>query len=482
MSQLTEEFNRMRGQSGQGGGSRGGQQGGGLGRGDSGSLSRTELEPLVPNFAFAEEQFVPLPTFGPEGERNTVNITDADRKEAVQTMKRYDKNGDNVLSKEEIAQARWRDDPLQQDRNRDGKLSLNELYLRYALRRNDTRDQPSSSNRSSGSRGSSSRTSSSRDSGSRDSGSRGSSSRGGNSSSSGTSTDRMAFFANSMMQRYDKDGSGVLEKSEWAGFRTDPSPGDTNKDGKLTKDELTKWMSSRFGQSRGGGDSGRGSSDRGSSGRGGSPQASGRGGSSQASGRGGRDRGSSQGGGRGGSQDGRRGGNSNSDTAESYRFKTLGERLPEGLPEWFKSNDGNGDGQIMMSEYAKNWNAQMLDSFDKFDFNADGVITPEECLDGIDEGATYGGAGGASRGRSSSDDKKDDGKDDTQRKSSSSKSTGTLSRTAKYVNGVMEKHDTDKNGSLDKAEWSKNRWIKDSYDKDEDGKMTVEELTKGFGG
>ncbi|MCP3695427.1 MAG: hypothetical protein GY917_24720, partial [Planctomycetaceae bacterium] len=297
---------------------------------------RTELEPLVPNFAFEQEQFIPLPTFGPEGERNTVNITEADRKEAAQTMKRYDKNGDNVLSKEEIAQARWRDDPLQQDRNRDGKLSLNELYLRYALRRNDTREQPSSSNRSSSSRGSSSRTSSSRDSGSRDSGSRdsgsrgssgrGSSSQGGNSSGSGAGTDRMAFFANSMMQRYDKNGSGVLEKSEWAGFRTDPSPGDTNKDGKLTKDELTKWMSSRFGQSRGGGDSGRGSSDRGSSGRGGSSQASGRGGSSQASGRGGRDRGSSQAGGRGSSQGGRRGSESNSDTAESYRFKTLGER------------------------------------------------------------------------------------------------------------------------------------------------------------
>jgi len=485
MSQLSEEFNRMREQ---GGSSRGSQGRGGsnLSRGDSGSLSRTELEPLVPNFAFEQEQFIPLPTFGPEGERNTVNITEADRKEAAQTMKRYDKNGDNVLSKEEIAQARWRDDPLQQDRNRDGKLSLNELYLRYALRRNDTREQPSSSNRSSSSRGSSSRTSSSRDSGSRDSGGRGSSGRGsssqgGNSSGSSAGTDRMAFFANSMMQRYDKNGSGVLEKSEWAGFRTDPSPGDTNKDGKLTKDELTKWMSSRFGQSRGGGDSGRGSSGRGSSDRGSSDRgSSGRG----SSGRGGSDRGGNERGssGRGGSQGGRRGGDSNADTAESYRFKTLGERLPEGLPEWFKSNDGNGDGQIMMSEYAKNWNAQMLDSFDKFDFNADGVITPEECLDGIDEGATYGGAGGSSRGRSSSNDKKDDGKDDTQGKSSSSKSTGTLSRTAKYVNGVMEKYDTDKNGSLDKAEWSKNRWVKDSYDKNEDGKMTVEELTKGFGG
>jgi Ca2+-binding EF-hand superfamily protein len=283
----------------------------------------------------------------------------------------------------------------------------------------------------------------------------------------------MAFFANSMMQRYDKDGSGVLEKSEWASFRTDPSPGDTNKDGKLTKDELTKWMSSRFGQSRGGGDSARGSNDRGSAGRGGSSQGGGRG----SSGRGSSDRGSSD---RGGSQRGSRGGDSNSDTAESYRFKTLGERLPEGLPEWFKSNDGNGDGQIMMSEYAKNWNAKMLDSFDKFDFNADGVITPEECLDAIDEGVSYGG-GESSRGRGSSDNNKSDGRQKTDSSKSTDSSSGS-SRYAKYANGIMEKHDTDKNGSLNNEEWSKNRWIKESFDKDGDGKMTIDELTKGFGG
>ena len=172
---LSDEMNRMREQREQGGSSRGSQGRGGssnLGRGDSGNLSKTELPPLVPDFLFEEEVYIPLPGFGPEGERNTVNVTEADRKEAAQTMKRYDKNGDSVLSKDEISQARWRDDPLQQDRNRDGRLTINELSLRYALRRTDNRDSGSSSNRSGNSRDSASRGGSS----SRDSGGRGSSS------------------------------------------------------------------------------------------------------------------------------------------------------------------------------------------------------------------------------------------------------------------------------------------------------------------
>ena len=484
---LSDEMNRMREQREQGGSSRGSQGRGGssnLGRGDSGNLSRTELPPLVPDFLFEEEVYIPLPGFGPEGERNTVNVTEADRKEAAQTMKRYDKNGDSVLSKDEISQARWRDDPLQQDRNRDGRLTINELSLRYALRRTDNRDSGSSSNRSGNSRDSASRGgSSSRDSGGRgsssssstrgsssgrDSGSRGSSAGG----SSGT--DRMAFFANSMMQRYDKNGSGVLEKDEWKEFRTDPSPGDTNKDGKLTKEELTKWMSSRFGQGRGGdsssarsgrgssgGDSGRGrTSSRGSSGG----ERSGRGGSSgERSGRG-------DSGGRS------RGGSSQPDTPDSYRFKTVGERLPEGLPDWFKDNDADGDGQIMMSEYAKQWNAKMLDSFDKFDFDADGVITPQECLDGIDDGAKYGvesnsrSSGGRDSARRS--DNKDDGK-------SSSSSSGTSTSSSRYAKW-MQTFDSNKSGVLEKEEWSKNKNIKEEFDLDGDGKITLDELTKGF--
>ncbi|MFP6575747.1 MAG: hypothetical protein VB912_11380, partial [Pirellulaceae bacterium] len=330
----------------------------------------------------------------------------------------------------------------------------------------DSASRGGSSSRDSGGRGSSSNSSARGSSTS----ARGGSSTSGRGSSTGgsSSTDRMAFFANSMMQRYDKNGSGVLEKDEWKEFRTDPSPGDTNKDGKLTKDELTKWMSSRFGQSRGGDSSsarsGRGSSG-GDSGRG---RTSGRGGSGgERSGRG--DSGGSR----------SRGGSSTPDTPDSYRFKTVGERLPEGLPDWFKDNDADGDGQIMMAEYAKKWDAKMLDSFDKFDFDADGVITPQECLDGIDEGAKYGveSSSRSSRdGRSSSGGDSERRSGDEKSSSASSDKSTSSSQYAKY----LRTYDSNKDGVLEKKEWSKSRYIKEEFDQDGDGKLTLDELTKGF--
>ena len=61
-------------------------------------------------------------------------------------------------------------------------------------------------------------------------------------------------------------------------------------------------------------------------------------------------------------------------------------------------------------------------------------------------------------------------------------STAGLSRVAKYAISQGKKYDTNNDGTLDKAEWSENKFIEDSFDANGDGKITVEELTKGFGG
>jgi hypothetical protein len=62
----------------------------------------------------------------------------------------------------------------------------------------------------------------------------------------------------------------------------------------------------------------------------------------------------------------------------TYRFSPAGERLPVGLPTWFKSQDKNGDGQVQMSEYSRTWSRSTVSRFRGIDTNDDGVITAKE--------------------------------------------------------------------------------------------------------
>jgi len=66
--------------------------------------------------------------------------------------------------------------------------------------------------------------------------------------------------------------------------------------------------------------------------------------------------------------------------AKSYKMKTATERLPKNLPPWFARSDANGDGQILMHEYTSLWSEAKAQEFAQFDTNGDGVITPQECL------------------------------------------------------------------------------------------------------
>lgn len=55
--------------------------------------------------------------------------------------------------------------------------------------------------------------------------------------------------------------------------------------------------------------------------------------------------------------------------------------LPRGLPTWFAQRDADGDGQVMMAEFAEEWDEQKAAEFAEYDLNRDGVIMPQECLD-----------------------------------------------------------------------------------------------------
>ena len=127
LKKLTDAFNKAREQRDSGNDPRGGSGG------TSAADEALETELLVPGFG-VEQELVPIMGFGPTAELLAVIVTDADRREAADRMRRYDRNRDGFISKDELS-SRFAGNPMDFDRNRDGKLSESELAVRYARRR-----------------------------------------------------------------------------------------------------------------------------------------------------------------------------------------------------------------------------------------------------------------------------------------------------------------------------------------------------------
>jgi Ca2+-binding EF-hand superfamily protein len=401
-----------------------------------------DVEPLVPGFG-ESDLFEPVPGFGTMGERFAVTITQEDRTEATRTLRRYDRNRDGILDQEEIRRGRWRNDPLQTDRNRDGNLTLNELALRYAVRRNEQGESDEDDGRRSG-RGSSSDRSS----------------RGSNDDRSDGS-DRRRRIVEMLFGRYDRDRNGTIEGEELESFRGSDRF-DRNDDGKVTREEAIESMSGM----RSGGRSGR------------------RGGGSGFYSR--RDEDDT---GERGSSDAR---GSSSSNRKSYRRRTPSEKLAEleDLPEWFSRTDANEDGQVMMSEYASSWSERVAADFAQFDLNHDGIITPEECLKAKEAGAVQGAAPEmASLSRDEGESANSNQRPGLTVSDSGSKSRPPASnadspgpsqnvsaRYIKFAVGVIERFDSDNDGMLSESEWNNMPQDVSGADKDGDGRLTPKEL------
>jgi Ca2+-binding EF-hand superfamily protein len=127
LKRVTEAFEKMRG----GGNDRSRGQSSGS---DDDGLS---AELLVPGFG-VELEPPQLMGFGPTAEMLSVTVTDEDREEASERMRRYDRNRDGVLTPNELQ--RFSGNPMDFDRNKDGKLSERELAVRYARRRESRED------------------------------------------------------------------------------------------------------------------------------------------------------------------------------------------------------------------------------------------------------------------------------------------------------------------------------------------------------
>ncbi len=260
----------------------------------------------------------------------------------------FDLNKDGVLDKGEIEKAPWQSDPKESDLNKDGRLDREELNQRIARRFGYLPRSSSTTSGSTGSTGS-----------------------GGSSSGSGDAS-RVRAYAEGLLKQNDANKNGVLDKDEWANVRSITRDTDANNDGTVTLDELTTKLGS-YGRDENRSGSGSSSSSSTAS-SGSSSSGSSSGGSSSGGGSSGYRSSSGSGYGSG------RGDAKQTGEKRSYRQRTVAERMPKGLPDWFARNDEDADGQITMAEYATLWSDTKAAEFAKFDLDGDGVITPRECL------------------------------------------------------------------------------------------------------
>ncbi len=300
-----------------------------------------------------------VPDFsGASGNKSFEQLTLEYGAEAVRqvqdTLRRYDLNRSGVLEADEIQKAKWgRPEPAESDTNQDGKLTREELAARYAGR-SASRSRRGESNRDeSESRGSRRSGGSSADSGrsggndlksrmeryrervrAEAEGRKPESSRSeqpDRSSRSGPQTynagsERYQRYADALIRQYDKDKDGKLSKEEVSAMRRPPAGADADGDGVITRDELIDSISGATKQQGSASETGASSND-----------------SRSRSSRG---------------------------SSESSRSNSRSVS--------FSENDTNGDGQLQMHEFAREWNDEILREFKAKDKNGDGVITRDE--------------------------------------------------------------------------------------------------------
>ncbi len=404
-------------------------------------------EGLVQGFNEIPEDLIPPVGFGSKSEYLNVDVIQADFDQAENTIKRYDRNRNGILEQDEIRAGTWKyGNPMNQDRNGDGRLTKSELAVRYSIRRDTEQSQA----REKSYRDSQNPQQSKPSSGGPPQGGDQSRSRGGRSGDSG-GADRMAQFAEGIFQRYDSNKSGVFEKDEWKNFRTDPTPYDTNKDGKITRDELIKGMTQRFGGGRSsGGDSG------------------------QQNGR------TSWSGGSKGPAGGGTG-----ESPNSYRFKTAHDLLPEGIPQWFREGDRNKDGQIAMSEYSGQWNEKTLSEYYVYDRNRDGLLTVQEVMSAKETGFVRGvtpppKTSSGDSPRVTNQAQETGSKSSEKGSESSAESNGPDERYVKYAVMTIGRYDENKDGVLSLEEIKDAKNVKAEYDQNKDGKLTPAEIATGW--
>ncbi len=158
------------------------------------------------------------------------------------------------------------------------------------------------------------------------------------------------------------------------------------------------------------------------------------------------------------------------------RFHTAAELLPDGLPDWFRKRDVNGDGQISMAEYAKDWTDAKVKEYQKWDLNGDGVIVPAEVLQVL-------GIDGTRQAKSSVKVARASPLAGTPAavKSADAIQLRNERRADSLVRTFLMRYDRDGSGALEEAEWANLPW-QDArrWDTNHDRRLTADELAARF--
>lgn len=252
-------------------------------------------------------------------------------------------------------------------------------------------------------------------------------------------TDEDKREAAERMRRYDRNRDGFLTKDELSSrFAGNPMDFDRNKDGKLSESELAV----RYARRREGEEEAKSARERDTRRR-----------------------------------ETRRGKDDPVDVyneRKSYR-NLEGTQLPKGLPQFF-DRDVDEDGQVTMAEYAKEWNNSLVAEFFSYDLNGDGVITPLEARDAVENGATSSVATTSTRS-SSSPSRSSDGSPSPAK----SVPVGELdSKNVKYAERIIGRYDKNDDKVLTASEWEKMLMNPAPADEagNRDGRITVTEYAQ----
>lgn len=163
--------------------------------------------------------------------------------------------------------------------------------------------------------------------------------------------------------------------------------------------------------------------------------------------------------------------------------------LPSNIPGWFVDADKDGDGQIGMHE----WPRDRLEEFEKFDRNADGIITIEEVMRTVPKEATTASTTTESKPAAPTGPPPSSPVasgppvsgifgQPTQPLGGGS-SGGTDERTMRMVQETIRRYDRNGDGSLDAQELQENWMLRNNWqqhDTNKDGKLDANEIAAAF--